>query len=203
MQVALPQLEAPAKIAFGAGQRFDDEAFFAFCVSNPDLRIERTSKGEIVIVPPAGGESSYQTGLACEQLIRWARRDRRGKAFDSSGAFMLPSGASYTPDAAWVSNEKLAQLTREQRRKFLALVPEFVIEVMSPSDRLSKAKARAKQWIDEGVELAWLIHGDKKTAYIFRRGRDPEVKAAVDELAGDGPVKGFVLKLGEIWAGLG
>ena len=74
---------------------------------------------------------------------------------------------------------------------------------MSPSDRLSKAKARARQWIDEGVELVWLIDGDKKTAYIFRRGRDPEVKAAVRELAGDGPVKGFVLKLGEIWAGLG
>ncbi len=202
MQVALPELAAPARITFGAPQRFDDEAYFAFCAANPDLRIERTSEGEIIIVPPAGGESSYRSGLAFDQLFRWARRDQRGKAFDSSAEFMLPSGAGYVPDAAWVSNENLARLSKEQRRKFLALVPEFVIEVMSPSDRLPKAKARAKEWIDEGVELAWLIHGDAKTVYIYRRGRDPETRTGDKQLAGDGPVKGLVLKLGEIWAGL-
>ncbi len=77
-----------------------------------------------------------------------------------------------------------------------------MIEVMSPSDRLPKAKARAKEWIDEGVELVWLIHGDAKTVYIYRRGRDPEVRTGAKQLAGDGPVKGFFLKLAEIWAGL-
>jgi Uma2 family endonuclease len=140
--------------------------------------------------------------LAREQLARWARRDKRGKPFDSSAEFMLPRGAAYAPDAAWVSNGKLARLTHEQRRKFLALAPEFVIEVMSPSDRLPKAKARAKQWIDEGVELVWLLHPDKRTAYIHRRGHEPEVQVGGAALAGDGPVRGFVLKLGPIWAGL-
>ena len=77
-------------------------------------------------------------------------------------------------------------------------MPEFVVEVMSPTGRLSKAKARARQWIDEGVELVWLLHGDQQTAYIYRRGREPEVKTGLRELTGDGAVKGFVLKLGEI-----
>ena len=81
MQVALPELA-------------DDEAYFAFCVANPDLRIERTSEGEIVIAPPAGGESSYRSGLAFEQLFRWARRDPRGKAYNSSTEFMLPGAVS-------------------------------------------------------------------------------------------------------------
>jgi Uma2 family endonuclease len=202
MRVALPVLEAPATIAFGAAQRFDDEAYFAFCAANPDLRIERTSQGEIVIVPPAGGESSYRSMMVGAQLARWAERDRRGKPFDSSAEFMLPSGAAYAPDAAWVSNGKLARLSKDQRRKFLALVPEFVVEVMSPSDWLPKARARAQQWLDEGVELVWLIHGDKRTAYIYRRGQEPEVRSGIRELAGDGPVKGFVLKLGAIWLGL-
>ena len=52
---------------------------------------------------------------------------------------MLPTGAAYSPDAAWVSNESLARLTKEQRRKFPPVCPEFVIEVMSPSDRLKPA----------------------------------------------------------------
>ncbi len=202
MQVALPALEAPARIVFGAGQRFDDEAYFAFCAANPDLRIERNSQGDIIIVPPAGGESSYRSMMVGEQLFRWARRDKRGKALESSAEFMLPSGAAYAPDAAWVSNEKLARLTLEQRRKFLALVPDFAIEVMSPSDRLPKAKTRARQWIDEGVELVWLIHGDKRTIYVYRPGQEPETQTEIRELAGEGPVKGFVLKLGGIWAGL-
>ena len=100
MVVTLPKLHAPAKIAFGAGQRFGDDAYFEFCAANPDLK----------------------------------------KPFDSSAGFMLLSGASYAPDAAWVSNGKLNRLSNEGRRQFLRIVPEFVIEVMSPSDRLPKAK---------------------------------------------------------------
>ena len=101
----------------------------------PNYRIRR---GVAAGSARRAGESILElcrSGLASEQLFRWARRDRRGKAFDSSAEFMLPSGAGYAPDAAWVSSENLARLSKEQHRKFLALVPEFVVEVMSPSDR--------------------------------------------------------------------
>ena len=147
-------------------------------------------------------ESSYRSGQVFAQLDSWAKQTRTGKAFDSSCEYILPSGAGCAPDASWVSTAKLAKLTKAELRKFPKLVPEFVAEVMSPSDRLAKAKQRAQEWIDEGVELAWLIHGDAKTVWIYRADRAAQKRIGISELSGEGPLQGFVLDLREIWAGL-
>jgi Uma2 family endonuclease len=202
MQVALPELEAPAKIVFDPEERLTDDEYFAFCQANPQLRLERTAQGEIVIMPPAGGESDHRSLNVGAQLQNWAQRDGRGKAFGSSVEFILPDGSALSPDAAWVSNSAIERLTKEQRRKFLRVVPEFVVEVLSASDRPRAAQAKMLQWIANGVQLAWLIDGDARTVHISRPGREPELRTSITQLAGEGPVKGFVLELQEIWTGL-
>src|SRR5215471_15770373 len=108
--VALPEHET-VKLVFDSKRTRSDEEFAAFCRANPDLRVERTAKGEIIIVLPTSAEGSYRSGDAFYQLARWARRDGRGKAFDASAGFMLPDGSSLSPDAAWVSNPALARLS--------------------------------------------------------------------------------------------
>lgn len=86
----------------------------------------------------------------------------------SSAAFVLPSGAILSPDAAWVANQKLQQLTPAQRRRFLAIVPDFIVEVLSPSDRRPAPELKLLEWIASGVSLAWLIDGDARTVTIYR-----------------------------------
>src|SRR6476646_4450301 len=110
--LAVPEVEA-AKIVFDTDPGFDD-AYFEFCAANADLRIERNSQGEIIIVPPASGESSFRNLEVAGELRAWAKRSRAGRAFDSSVEFILPSGAAYAPDASWVSNNRLAQLNKSQ-----------------------------------------------------------------------------------------
>jgi Uma2 family endonuclease len=201
MQIALPELTSPATLILDRERGLSDEEYLAFCEANPDLRLERTAQGEIVIVPPAGGESDYRCVDTSRQLAEWARKNRRGKAFGSS-EFILPSGAALSPDAAWVSNERLAALTKKERRQFLKLIPEFVVEVMSPSDRLAAAQRKMDEWIANGVELAWLIDGDERAVYVYRKGCEPRLHSGVEVLAGEGPVEGFLIELGEIWEGL-
>ncbi len=202
MQVALPEYGLPAKILLNSKRKLSDEAFYNFCVQNPDLSIERTEQGEIVIVPPAGGESSFRSGEVSSQLCQWSKRDGRGKAFGSSAMFLLSRGAGLSPDAAWVSKQQLSLLTREQLKKFLPLTPEFVVEVMSPSDRLRRMKRKMEEWIANGVQLAWLIDGEAKAAFIYRPGNAVEECRGINNLAGEGPVKGFRLDLTDIWEGL-
>src|ERR1700746_64134 len=170
MQVVLPEQALPAKLTLNPELRMNDDEYYAFCVANKDVRFERTAQGEIIIVPPAGGESDHQSLDAGAQLQGWAKRDGRGKAFGSSVEFILPTGAALSPDAAWVSNHRLAQLSKEQRRKFPPVCPEFVIEVMSPSDRLRNAQKKMEEWIRAGVELAWLIFPDEESVYVYRAG---------------------------------
>ena len=180
-----------------------DDEYYAFCMANPDVRFERTSQGEIIIVPPAGGESDYQSADLVIQLGAWAKRDRRGKTFGSSAEFILPTTAALSPDAAWVSNARLSTLSKEQRRKFLAVCPEFIVEVMSPSDRLKPAMEKMQEWMRAGVELAWLLDADAQTVYIYRAGNtEPDQRTGIPRLSGEGPVAGFELDLTDIWAGL-
>jgi Uma2 family endonuclease len=203
MQVVLPEQALPAKLELNPEFRMSDDEYFDFCMANPDVRFERTARGEIIIVPPAGGESDYQNADVIMQLGVWARRDGRGKAFGATTEFILPTGAALSPDAAWVSNARLSTLSKNQLRKFLRLTPEFVVEVMSPSDRLNPAMEKMQEWMRGGVELAWLIDGDTQTVYIFRAGAsDAEKRTGIATLSGEGPVAGFELDLTDIWAGL-
>jgi Uma2 family endonuclease len=203
MQVVLPAEALPAKLILNPELRMSDDEYFDFCMANPDVRFERTAQGEIIIVPPAGLESDHRNVDVSIQLGTWAKRDGGGKTSGPSAEFILPSGAAYSPDAAWTSNEHLAQFTKEQKRKFLRLCPEFVVEVMSPSDRLKAAKSKMADWMANGVQLGWLIDGDNQTVYIYRAGQsDPETRTGIQKLAGEGPVAGFELDLTEIWEGL-
>jgi len=200
--LAFPEPMSTLAVRRRGREKFSDEEYWAFCEANRDLHIERTADGEIVVAPPVGGETAYRDTEVAAGLGNWASHDGRGKAFGPSVQYFLPDGAGLSPDASWVSNASLERLTKEQRKKFLRLTPEFVVEVLSPSDNLKDAKAKMEQWIANGVELAWLIDGDAETVYVYRKGRPAKTRRHIQELAGEGPVAGFVLKLAPIWRGL-
>jgi Uma2 family endonuclease len=82
------------------------------------------------------------------------------------------------------------------------LCPEFIVEVVSPSDDLRQAKQKMELWIANGAQVGWLIDGDARTVHVYRKSRPPKTSRRIVELAGEGPVKGFVLKLSAIWRGL-
>lgn len=118
-----------------------DEQFFGLCQNNPDLRFERTAQGELIIMPPTGSITSDRNSDLNYQLRGWSRKNKLGKTFDSSGGFILPNGANRSPDASWVKMERTNALTEDQKQRFAALCPDFVVELMSPSDTLENTRA--------------------------------------------------------------
>jgi Uma2 family endonuclease len=182
-------------------QMTDDE-YFQFCQINEDLRIERTAQGDLLIMPPAGFESGNRNNELSRQLGNWARENGQGQAFDSNTEYILPNGAAYSPSASWVLQSRVNALTKEQKRKFPPLCPDFVVELMSPSDRLHKAKGKMQDWTANGVQLGWLLDPDHRTVYIYRPDLEPEQIVNPERIAGEGRVAGFVLELAKIWAGL-
>jgi Uma2 family endonuclease len=179
-----------------------DDEYFEFCAANQDVRFERSAKGEVIIVPPAGFESDNRNAEVVGQLWNWSKRDGRGHFSGPSTEFFLPTGAALSPDAAWTLKSRLSKLSKSQKRKFLHLSPDFVIEVMSPTDTLRAAKEKMTEWIAGGVKLAWLIDGDHKTVYVYRPSKEPRKHIGITKLAGEGPVAGFELDLTHIWTGV-
>ncbi len=201
MQLILNDVESQAPVILHPPPMTDVE-FFDFCQLYPDFRIERTAEGEVIIMPGTGLETSFRNNELSALLREWARADGRGKAFESNAEFMLASGAALSPDASWIDNTRLATLTREEKRKFTPICPDFVVELTSPSDRLSRVQQKMCEWIENGVQLGWLLDADNRTAYIYRSGCAPETVVEPERLEGEGPVAGFVLELESIWASL-
>jgi Uma2 family endonuclease len=199
MQVVLNNIETQSPILIRTRRSMSDDEFYDFCAANPELQIERTAAGEILIMPPCGGETSNRNMDLSAQLQMWTKRDGRGKAFDSSAEFLLPSGAARSPDAAWVLKTRLAALSAEQKRKFLPLCPDFVVELRSPSDRLARLQAKMREWIDNGAKLAWLVDPEARSAYVYRSEQPVRRLVAPRRIIGEGPVEGFALEMADIW----
>jgi Uma2 family endonuclease len=199
MQVVLNDIETDSPIRFQPARPMSDDEYYAFCAANPDLRIERTAEGEIEIMPPTGLETSNRNMDLSSQLQVWARRDGRGKAFDSNVEYILPSGAARSPDASWVLRSRLAELTAEQKKKFPRLCPDFVVELRSPSDRLRPVQAKMREWMDNGAKLGWLIDPEARTVHIYRPGQTTERLVDPRRVEDELPVDGFVLDMADIW----
>ena len=180
-----------------------DLFFEAICQQYPDLRVEQNAQGQVSLMPPEGNESSYRNTELVSQLSRWAKIDGRGVCFGTSTAFYLADGSKLGPDAAWVSIARLQQFPREQRRRFLRLTPEFVIELKSPTDSWPVLQRKMLDWRRNGVELGWLIDADKRVVLIYTLGTDePTVLENADYITGSGPVAGFRLEMKHVWRGL-
>jgi len=105
------------------------EQFYTLCTTNPDTKLELNANGELIVMSPTGGETSAWNAKLIAALVNWNEQTGLGKTFDSAGGFSLPNGAQRSPDAAWIPIEKWDTLTPEEKKGFLPLCPDFVIEL--------------------------------------------------------------------------
>lgn len=174
-----------------------DEQFFQLCQNNRDLRLERTAEGELILMPPTGWKSGNRNSRLTQRLGNWADADGTGLAFDSSTGYKLPNGANRSPDASWVSRERLEALNPNPAR-FLPMAPDFAVELRSASDSLQTLQHKMQEYIDNGVRLGWLIDPQNQRVEIYRPGQAVEVLQAPSSLSGEDILPGFVLDLEQI-----
>ncbi|NJK65728.1 MAG: Uma2 family endonuclease [Microcoleus sp. CSU_2_2] len=179
--------------------KLTDEQFFQLCQENENIRLERTAKGELIIMSPAGGETGNSNAGLTAQIWIWNQQNKLGKVFDSSTGFKLPNGADRSPDASWVTLERWDALTSEQKTKFPPICPDFVVELMSPSDSLKETQDKMKEYRDNGARLGWLINRKSRQVEIYRLGAEIEVLQSPATLSGEDVLPGFVLNLDSIW----
>ena len=175
------------------------EQFFQFCQLNRDVRIERNAEGSITVMTPAGGETGARGLYLSAAAYRWAEEDGTGVAFDSSTGFELPNGAVRAPDAAWVPRDRLARLASEDKERFLPLCPDFVVELLSPSDSRPAARRKMEEYRANGARLGWLIDPARRQVAIYRADGSLEQCSKPDFVTGETVLPGFSLDLAALW----
>ncbi|MFP4132701.1 MAG: Uma2 family endonuclease [Halothece sp.] len=172
-----------------------DEQFYRLCEANEQWQLERTAKGELVIMPPVGGIIGEKEADLISLLWLWNREMQLGKVFSSSTIFRLPKGGDRSPDAAWIKLERWQTLTQEQQASFPPICPDFVIELRSRTDSIKPLQEKMQEYLDSGLRLGWLINDQQKVVEIYRRNCQVEVVNLPTQLSGEEVLPKFVLNL--------
>ena len=175
-----------------------EEQFFQLCSDNRDLRMELTQK-ELIIMPPAGLNSSWRNNILSTRLTNWAEKDGTGIVCNATAGYRLPDSAIRAPDASWIRRERLDAFSEKELEKFAHLCPDFVAEVMSASDTLSELQDKMAEYIANGAQLGWLIDPYEACVYIYRPGGPVECLENPVNISGDPILRGFVFNVAEIW----
>lgn len=176
-----------------------DEQFYQLCRANPDVKFERNSRGNLLIMSPTGGETGRSNAELTADFVIWNRQTQLGEVFDSSTCFKLPTGSDRSPDVAWVRRDRWDALTSDQKKRFPPIAPDFVLELLSPTDSLRETQAKMQEYINSGVRLAWLLDPETKRVEIYRPDRAVEILESPAALLGEAVLPGFSLSLETIW----
>ncbi|MDJ0660170.1 MAG: Uma2 family endonuclease [Crocosphaera sp.] len=190
-------------ITIPKGFRVTSEQFDQLAQVEQFVRMELTKDGELIVMSPTGGTAGGKNFNLYLDLGIWNRQTKLGQAFDSSTIFVLPNGARRSPDVSWIKLERWEQLTTAQQDGFPPIVPDFVIELVSPSDlknqRYEDLQAKMQEYVDNGTRLGWLIEPSAKIVEIYRVGQQVEILNNTQTLSGEDVLPGFVLDLSEIF----
>lgn len=176
-----------------------DDQFYKLCRANPEVKFEITATGDLIVMSPTGGETGVQNSEFNADFVIWNRQTRSGYVFDSSTCFNLPNGAKRSPDVAWIQADRWNTLTPDQKKRFPPIAPDFVLELLSPSDSLRDVQAKMQEYIESGVKLSWLIDPEARRVEIYRSGQEVESLDAPETLLGEDVLPGFSLNLSAIW----
>ena len=190
---------AETKINLRAISGINDEQFYQICRDNSDVKFERNAKGEILVMSPTGGETGIRNFDIIWQFGSWNNVYHLGYCFDSSTCFKLPNGANRSPDVAFIAKARWESLSSKEREVFPPIAPDFVLELMSPSDSLKDAQNKMQEYLDNGVKLGWLINRKNRQIEIYRQGQEKQVLDNPESLSGEDVLPKFILNLQSIW----
>ncbi len=179
--------------------QMDETKFVRLCHDNPDLQLELTHNGELIIMPPTSLESGWRNFKLIRRFADWCDEDGSGIGFDSSTMFTLPDGAKRSPDVSWLRRERWETLSPEERQRFSRIAPDFIIELRSPTDSLPQLQAKMEEYIANGVRLGWLIDPQTRRVHIYAPQRETVILDDPESVSGADVLPGFTLDVREIW----
>ena len=180
-------------------KKVNDHEFFEFCQQNPGWHMELTSAGDLLIMPPTGGETGRINFNLTVFFGAWVDSDGTGIGFDSSTGFTLPNGAKRWPDLAWVSRARWEALTAEEQEEFPPLCPDFVVEIRSRSDSIATLQTKMAEYLVNGAQLGWLIDPIEKKVYIYRPSAEVDCLENPQSISGAPVLPGFTLDVQRLW----
>jgi Uma2 family endonuclease len=125
--------------------------------------------GRIVMAPPAGWPHGKIASSLIGELQAFVKPRRLGTVFDSSQGFRFPSGDVVEPDVSFVSNERWSAAAPPIEGEFLRVVPDFVVEIASPSTASRDRGEKLMLYAQAGVSENWIVDYRLRRVSVWTR----------------------------------
>ncbi len=181
--------------AYEEPDAFTPDDLKQFVQSHPDLRVELTTEGALIIMPATFPKSGRRNAKLTARLETWSEAAQLGEIFDSSTLFTLPNGAIRSPDACWIDRSRWDAIGEDEQDDLLVIGPDFVAELRSKTDCLSAVQKKMREYRDNGAKLGWLLDPKSRRVEIYRQGQEVEIVDNPASLSGEDVLPGFVLDL--------
>lgn len=166
-----------------------------FALPDDGLRRELV-EGEVVTMAPAGGEHGVQSLRIGATLLRWVEQ-HGGLAYGAETGFVVSHQPDtvLAPDAAFIAPGRVPARTD----RFVEVVPDLVVEVVSPSDQPSAVLAKVGRWLEAGVQVVWLVWPRRRQLQVWRSPTEAVTLQRDDTLTEPDLLPGFALPLSRLF----
>ncbi len=174
------------------------EQFDRLCLDNPNLRLELTPNRELIVIALTGGESGKKNSRLNLRVGLWNEETDLGEVFDSSTGYDFTGfgGGKRSPDVSWIEKSRLEGVNIVG---LVQIIPNFVIELRSPTDNLNEARIKMEEYQQLGVGLGLFINPQDQQVEIYRPGKEPEILESPLSINCNEVMPGFILDMSRIW----
>ena len=175
----------------------DDKVLLQLSSQNPTFQFETDRNNNLIIRMGTKFNTSKNNAKLITKLSIWNEQYQLGEVTDSNGAFHLPiTNSVKIPDVAFILNTRLENIDVENGLP--NIVPDFVIELRSDSDRLQEVIDKMEEYIENGVRLGWLIDPQTENVHIYRLNGNHTTQTFDEKLSGEDVLPKFELDLRNI-----
>ena len=144
--------------------------------------------GEIVVSP--GGHRHSKVGMRIGHILsEFLERHPIAEVCGADLGVMFENGNLRSPDVTVVRKEKAP--VGEAAAGFLEVVPDLVVEVLSPSDSLKHVGEKIGEFLQYGVAIVWLVDPEERTVTVYRSLSDARSFATDETITAEPVLPGF------------
>ena len=138
-----------------------------------------------------GEEHGWIVSKLVALLMNFIMPSRLGRVLASDSGIWLERDPDTVrePDIAFTLAERLPP--GGPAASYAEVVPDLVVEIVSPNDRPGEVAEKTAMWLSFGVRLVWLVRPDSRTIEVHRAGGQMETLGEGDALDGLDVLPGF------------
>jgi Uma2 family endonuclease len=170
------------------------------CFQGEEDKLYELIDGDVIEVSPSPGPEHggivYIIGVIIGEFVR---THKLGRVYAAETGFQIRQSPDRVraPDGAFVARGRLPAGPNPKR--YFPFAPDFVVEVVSPSDSAQRIQDKVDDWLQAGTLVVWVVYPSGRSVMLWRGLDRVERRSQDDDLDAEPALPGFSCKVRDLF----